>query len=259
METLTAEHTQQTTGKKYGEPVIEVVHLKKKFGKNRVLTDFNLTIQKGENVVVLGKSGCGKSVLIKCIVGLIKYDGGSLKVFGKEIAGTEHHELDEMRARIGFVFQSSALYDSMTVKENLEFALRRHGRHKTKEELNTLVEETLNNVGLLHAINLMPVELSGGMRKRIGLARALVLHPEIMLYDEPTTGLDPITAEEISNLMLLMQKKYNTSSIIISHDMHCAQIIANRLVLMIDGINYAEGTFDYLKQLDDPKVHSFFK
>lgn len=259
METLTAEHIQQATGKKYGEPVIEVVHLKKKFGKNRVLTDFNLTIQKGENVVVLGKSGCGKSVLIKCIVGLLKYDGGWLKVFGKEIAGIEQHELDEMRARIGFVFQSSALYDSMTVKENLEFALRRHGRHKTKEELQTLVEETLNNVGLLHAINLMPVELSGGMRKRIGLARALVLHPEIMLYDEPTTGLDPITAEEISNLMLLMQKKYNTSSIIISHDMHCAQIIANRLVLMIDGINYAEGTFDYLKQLDDPKVHSFFK
>ncbi|HKR07223.1 MAG TPA: ATP-binding cassette domain-containing protein [Bacteroidia bacterium] len=259
METLTAEHTQQTFIKGYGEPVIEVTHLKKRFGRNRVLNDFNLTIQKGENVVVLGKSGCGKSVLIKCIVGLLKYDGGSLKVFGKEITDIDHHELDKMRARIGFVFQSSALYDSMTVKENLEFALRRHGKHKTKEELKKLVEETLNNVGLLHAINLMPAELSGGMRKRIGLARALVLHPEIMLYDEPTTGLDPITAEEISNLMLQMQKKYNTSSIIISHDMHCAQIIANRLVLMIDGINYAEGTFDYLKQLDDPKVHSFFK
>ena len=259
METITSEHTYLATQTDYGEPVIEVSHLKKSFGKNHVLTDFNLTIQRGENVVVLGKSGCGKSVLIKCIVGLLKYDGGSLKVFGKEISETGHHELDEMRAHIGFVFQSSALYDSMTVKENLEFALRRHGRHKTKEELKTLVEETLNNVGLLHAINLMPVELSGGMRKRIGLARALVLHPEIMLYDEPTTGLDPITAEEISNLMLLMQKKYNTSSIIISHDMHCAQIIANRLVLLIDGINYAQGTFDYLKKLDDSKVHSFFK
>lgn len=259
METLTAEHKQQTINTGYGEPVIEVAHLKKKFGRNRVLTDFNLTIQKGENVVVLGKSGCGKSVLIKCIVGLLKYDGGSLKVFGKEIAETNHHDLDEMRAKIGFVFQSSALYDSMTVKENLEFALRRHGQHKTKEELKTLVEETLNNVGLLHAINLMPAELSGGMRKRIGLARALVLHPEIMLYDEPTTGLDPITAEEISSLMLQMQKKYNTSSIIISHDMRCAEIIANRLVVMIDGINYAQGTFDYLEKINDPKVHAFFK
>lgn len=259
METTAAEYTGQTANTAKGEPVIEINHLEKKFGRNRILTDFNLTIQKGENVVILGKSGSGKSVLIKCIVGLLKYDAGSLKVFGKEISCLSQHELDEMRARIGFVFQSSALYDSMTVKENLEFALRRHGRHKTKAELKTLVEETLNNVGLLHAISLLPVQLSGGMRKRIGLARALVLHPEIMLYDEPTTGLDPITAEEISNLMLHLQKKYNTSAIIISHDMHCAQILANRLVLLIDGINYKEGTFDYLKQLNDPKVHSFFK
>lgn len=224
-----------------------------------MLTDFNLTINKGENVVVLGKSGCGKSVLIKCIVGLLKYDSGSIKVFGNEIADINHLELDEMRARIGFVFQSSALYDSMTVKENLAFALRRHGKHKSREEVKLLVEETLDNVGLLHAINLMPAELSGGMRKRIGLARALVLHPEIMLYDEPTTGLDPITAEEISNLMLKMQEKYNTSSIIISHDMHCARVIANRLVLLIDGINYAQGTYDELEQIVDTKVHPFFK
>lgn len=258
METLTAELANQNSNKKYGEAVIEVSHLRKSFGKNHVLTDFNLTIQQGENVVVLGKSGCGKSVLIKCIVGLLKYDGGSLKVFGKEISQIAQHELDEMRARIGFVFQSSALYDSMTVKENLAFALRRHGKDKSKQEVQSLVEETLSNVGLLHAINLMPAELSGGMRKRIGLARALVLKPEIMLYDEPTTGLDPITAAEISNLMLLMQKKYNTSSIIISHDMRCAQIIANRLTVMIDGINYAQGTFDYLEKLNDPKVHAFF-
>ena len=261
METQTATdiNTVKSTNAEYGEPVIEVAHLKKSFGKNRVLTDFNLTINKGENVVVLGKSGCGKSVLIKCIVGLIKYNGGSLKVFGKEISSIEPHELDELRARIGFVFQSSALYDSMTVKENLAFALRRHGRHKTKEEMKQLVEEALNNVGLLNVINTMPSELSGGMKKRIGLARALVMKPDIVLYDEPTTGLDPITAEEISNLMLQMQKKYNSSSIIISHDMHCAKILANRLTVMIDGINYAEGTFDYLKQLEDPKVHSFFK
>lgn len=259
METPEVKDPQIFNSKLYGEPVIEISHLKKSFGKNLVLTDFNLTIHKGENVVVLGKSGCGKSVLIKCIVGLIKYNDGSLKVFNKEIATIDVHELDELRARIGFVFQSSALYDSMTVKENLAFALRRHGKHKSKQELKEMVEEALTNVGLLQSINMMPSELSGGMKKRIGLARALVMKPDIMLYDEPTTGLDPITAEEISNLMLQMQKKYNTSSIIISHDMHCAQIIANRLVLMIDGINYAEGTFDYLKKIQDPKVHSFFK
>jgi len=243
----------------YGEPIIEITHLEKSFGDNQVLTDFNLTIRRGENVVVLGKSGCGKSVLIKCIVGLLNYQGGSIKVFGKEIAELNQHALDELRARIGFVFQSSALYDSMTVRENLEFSLRRHGKHKTKEEVKMLVEEMLTNVGLLHAIDLMPSELSGGMRKRIGLARSLVLKPEIVLYDEPTTGLDPITAKEISNLMLLMQQKYNTSSIIISHDMHCAQLTANRLTVMIDGINYAQGTFNELSSMTDPKVHAFFE
>lgn len=240
------------------EPIIEISELQKSFGSNHVLRNFNLKLQKGENVVVLGKSGCGKSVLIKCIVGLLSYDAGSLKVFGKEINTLPQKELDEMRARIGFVFQSSALYDSMTVRENLEFPLRRHGKEKTKEEVEHLVMETLENVGLRHAINLMPAELSGGMRKRIGLARSLILKPEVMLYDEPTTGLDPITAEEISKLMLEMQQKYNTSSIIISHDMHCARLTANRLAVMIDGRNYAEGSFDQLQQLNDPAVHAFF-
>jgi phospholipid/cholesterol/gamma-HCH transport system ATP-binding protein len=216
-------------------------------------------LHKGENVVVLGKSGCGKSVLIKCIVGLLKYDGGLLKVFGREVEELTQHDLDEVRARIGFVFQSSALYDSMSVRENMEFALRRHGKHKTKEEVKELVEESLHDVGLLHAINLMPSELSGGMKKRIGLARSLVLNPEIMLYDEPTTGLDPITAKEITNLMVKMQQKYNTSSIIISHDMHCARSVAHRLSIMIDGINYAEGTFDELVKNNDPKVYAFFE
>jgi phospholipid/cholesterol/gamma-HCH transport system ATP-binding protein len=252
-----------TEGKKpareYGEPIIEIVNLNKSFGDNHVLNNFNLTVRRGENVVVLGKSGCGKSVLIKCVVGLLKYDEGSLKVFGKEIKELNQKQLDEMRARIGFVFQSSALYDSMTVRQNLEFSLRRHGKEKSKQEINQLVEEMLDNVGLLNAINLMPSELSGGMRKRIGLARSVILKPELILYDEPTTGLDPITAEEISNLMLAMQHKYNISSIIISHDMHCARLTANRLAVMIDGANFAEGSFEELIAVSDPKVHAFFK
>jgi len=243
----------------YGEPIIEIKNLQITFGDNHVLKDFNLVLRKGENVVVLGKSGSGKSVLIKCIVGLLNYDAGELKVLGQEISSLDQQTLDELRAKIGFVFQSSALYDSMTVRENLEFALRRHGKHKSKSEIDGLVKETLENVGLLDSAEQMPAELSGGMKKRIGLARALILHPEIMLYDEPTTGLDPITAKEISKLMLQMQKKYNTSSIIITHDMHCARLTANRMTILIDGICYADGTYDELSSLTDPKIHAFFE
>lgn len=244
---------------KYGEPVIEVSGLYKSFGSNHVLKDFNLTINRGENVVVLGKSGCGKSVLIKCIIGLLPYEAGSIKVFGQEVSQLPAKDLDDLRARIGFVFQSSALYDSMTVRENLEFPLRRHGKEKTKDEVQQLVEETLKDVGLLNAINLMPSELSGGMRKRIGLARSLILHPEIMLYDEPTTGLDPITSREIINLMLNVQSKYNTSSITISHDMHCAKLTGNRLAVIVNGTNYRHGTFDELISINDPQTHPFFE
>lgn len=240
-------------------PVIEIQSLVKSFGDNHVLRNYSLTINQSENVVVLGKSGCGKSVLIKCIVGLLPYEGGSLRVFGQEVSKLTQIELDEIRARIGFVFQSSALYDSMTVRENLEFPLRRHGKHKTRAEIDEMVKETLENVGLLNAINLMPSELSGGMRKRIGLARALILHPEVMLYDEPTTGLDPITSREIINLMLDVQKKYNTTSIIISHDMNCAKLTANKLSVMVDGINYMEGSFDEVSNAKDQKVHPFFE
>ncbi len=241
------------------EVIIDIKNLKKSFGANKVLNNFNLKLYKGENLVVLGKSGCGKSVLIKCIAGLLSYDEGSVKVFGNEICELQQQQLDELRARIGFVFQSSALYDSMTVRENLEFPLRRHGKHKTKDEIKYLVEQTLINVGLLHAINLMPSELSGGMKKRIGLARALILNPDLMLYDEPTTGLDPITAKEITNLMLQMQEKYNTSSIIISHDMYCTRNAANRVCMLIDGVNYAEGGFEELRKNQDLKIHSFFE
>ena len=240
------------------EEIIQIEDLNKSFGDNHVLKGFNLKLRRGENVVVLGKSGSGKSILIKCIVGLIKYDSGSIKVLGKEIKNLSNAELDELRVKIGFVFQSSALYDSMTVRKNLEFPLRRHNLHLSSTEILDKVQTTLQDVGLLHAIDLMPSELSGGMRKRIGLARALVLNPEIVLYDEPTTGLDPMTSKEITTLMLKTQEKYNTSSIIISHDMHCTKLTSNRIAILSDGICYQEGTFEELEKSKDKTVHSFF-
>lgn len=239
--------------------VIEITHLSKSFGKNYVLRSVDFKLNRGENVVVLGRSGCGKSVFIKCISGLLRYDSGSIKIFDEEISNIGKRQLDKIREKIGFLFQSNALYDSMTIRENLEFPLVRHLKLESQAELNKRVEEVLTNVGLLKTIDMMPSELSGGMRKRIALARALIMNPEIMLYDEPTTGLDPITGKEISNLMLDMQKKYNTSSIIISHDMNCAKITANRLLVLIDGVFYAEGTFEELKRSNDEKIKAFFE
>jgi phospholipid/cholesterol/gamma-HCH transport system ATP-binding protein len=197
-------------------------------------------------------------VLIKCIIGLMRPEQGSIRVFGQEVIGMHRDALDQMRTRVGFLFQSNALYDSMTVRENLEFPLRRHGRKKTHEEMETLLVEALTNVGLAHTIDMMPSELSGGMRKRIALARVLILRPEIILYDEPTTGLDPVTGREISQLMVEVQKKYNTSSIIISHDVNCVKITSNRVVLLIDGRMYASGTWKELSASADPKVKQFF-
>ena len=191
-------------------PVLHISKLNKSFGDNHVLRDFDMDLFRGENVVVLGKSGSGKSVLIKCIIGLMKPDSGSMNVLGKEITQLSHDELDRMRVKVGFLFQSNALYDSMTIRENLEFPLRRHWMQHEKESVNDLVMEALANVGLAETIDRMPSELSGGMRKRIALARTLILKPEIILYDEPTTGLDPITGKEISSLMLDLQKKYNS-------------------------------------------------
>jgi phospholipid/cholesterol/gamma-HCH transport system ATP-binding protein len=240
------------------EPVIEVTGLYKSFGNNTVLRDFSLKVFKGENVVVLGKSGSGKSVLIKCIVGLLTPDQGKIKVLGRDVTAMDPKELDEIRVHIGFLFQNSALYDSMTVRENLEFPMRRHLAHLTDEESDNIVKSALENVGLLHTLDMMPAELSGGMRKRIGLARTLILKPELVLYDEPTTGLDPITGREIVQLMLTLQKKFNTSSIIISHDMEVAHTTANRVIILVDGCNYAEGTFEELKRSNDPKVKQFF-
>lgn len=240
-------------------PVVMVKDVCKSFGKNKVLKGFNLTLDKGENVVVLGKSGSGKSVLIKCIIGLVKPDSGIINVLEEDVTRLNHDKLDEIRVKIGFLFQSNALYDSMTVRENLEFPLRRHGVQKSKEDVNALVMEVLTNVGLVHTLDMMPSELSGGMRKRIALARTLILKPEIILYDEPTTGLDPITGKEISKLMRELAKKYNTSSIIISHDMNCVKLVADRIIILIDGICYAEGTYSELSKSNDIQIQSFFQ
>ena len=242
------------------EPIIEVKDLMKSYGDNHVLINFNLVLNKGENLIIMGKSGSGKSVLIKCIIGLEKADGGTIMVMGKKINELDRTTLDELRTEVGFLFQGSALYDSMTVRENLEFPLRRHTKKfGVIKDTTPLVLQALENVGLAHTINLMPAELSGGMKRRIALARTLILQPKVILYDEPTTGLDPITAKEILILMKSIQKKYNTSSIIITHDVDCARVISNRMILLIDGYNYAEGTFEELSISKDPKVQAFFK
>ncbi len=240
------------------EEIVVIRNLKKSFGTNHVLDDFNLTVHKGENVVVLGRSGSGKSVLIKCLVRLLEADDGEMKVFGMSIPDLSHKALDDIRARIGFLFQSSALYDSMTVLENLEFPLRRHKLRITRQEVDKLVKLALENVGLSGTESMMPSELSGGMKKRIGIARMLILNPEVMLYDEPTTGLDPITGREINHLMLEVQEKYNTSSIIISHDMNCVRRTANRVVVLLNGKCYAEGTYEDLKTSNDKNIKQFF-
>lgn len=241
------------------QPVLSVNQLYKSFGNNHVLVDFNLDINKGESVVVLGKSGSGKSVLIKCIIGLLKPDKGAITMLGESITELDDEGLDKIRARVGFLFQSNALYDSMTVRENLEFPLRRHWIKLSADEVNKLVLESLEDVGLAHTVEMMPSELSGGMRKRIALARTLILKPLIILYDEPTTGLDPITSKEIIELMIDLQKKYGTTSLIISHDMTCVRMASNKVVILLDGKCYASGSFDALQKNTDPRVKQFFE
>jgi phospholipid/cholesterol/gamma-HCH transport system ATP-binding protein len=238
--------------------VVAIKDLCKSFGDNVVLTGVNLNVKKGENLVVLGKSGSGKSITIKCLVGLIDADKGEIKILDTDITKLNNEEINKIRVRIGFLFQNAALYDSMTVRENLMFPLKRHKKEMTAEELEAEVLNTLDSVGLKEAIDKMPSELSGGMRKRIGLARTLILKPELMLYDEPTTGLDTITSREISELILAIQKKNKTTSIIITHDMACAKLTSDRIVILKDGTINAEGTYEELEKSNDEWVRSFF-
>lgn len=240
--------------------VVEVKHLNKSFGSNHVLKEFSMDVVSGENLVILGKSGSGKSVLIKCIINLIIPDSGEIIVLGQDISQLDQDQMDMLREDIGFLFQSNALYDSMTVKQNLEFPLRRHwSKEERSLHAESAVLEALEDVGLSHTINMMPAELSGGMRKRIALARTLILRPKVILYDEPTTGLDPITAREISQLMLKVQEKYQATAIIISHDMNCIRMTSDRVIMLIDGKNYISDTHENLQLVSDPKVREFFE
>jgi phospholipid/cholesterol/gamma-HCH transport system ATP-binding protein len=259
MEEVKENVKQKQPSEKKDEIVIAIKGLKKSFGEKHVLKNINLQLRRGENIVILGRSGTGKSVTIQCIIGMLKPDGGSIKVFGDEVAEMGENELKELRIKIGFLFQSGALYDSMTVRENLEFPLTRVLKITDQAEIDKRVEEALESVGLSDAIDKMPSDLSGGMRKRAGLARTIIVRPQIILYDEPTTGLDPITSREISDLILSIQKKQKTSSIIITHDMECARIAADRVVIMDDGEYIAEGSFNELHKSKEKLVRSFFK
>ena len=260
MNTSQTENTEKVLLKPINkETVIEIYNLQKSFGKQSVLKDVSLQLFNGENLVVLGKSGSGKSVLIKCIVRLLLADKGIINVLGQDVSTLNTDELGELRQKIGFLFQSGALYDSMTVKQNLEFPLQRIRKNLSRQEMDEKIKEVLENVGLSDALNKMPSQLSGGMRKRISLARTIVVDPMIMLYDEPTTGLDPVTSDEISSLINDVQKKYKTSSIIITHDMECVRATANRVIMLQDGEVYLEGKLDEFEKSEDELIKSFFK
>lgn len=241
------------------ETVVEIRGLKKAFGDLEVLRGVDLDLYKGENLVVLGKSGSGKSVLIKIMVGLLRQDEGSMKIFGKEVSTLDKKSLNALRLKIGFSFQASALYDSMTVRENMEFPLVRNVKNLSKAEITKKIEGLLDSVGLPQSINQMPSELSGGQKKRIGIARTLILNPEIMLYDEPTAGLDPITCMEINNLIVQVREQYNTSSIVITHDLTCAKETGDRMAVLLDGQFKAIGTFEEVfSRAEDERVKSFY-
>ncbi len=238
--------------------VVEVKHLQKNFGDRVILKDISLDVYDRENLVVLGRSGSGKSVLIKCMVGLLKPDSGDIHVLGFDVPKLSEAELNELRLQVGFSFQGSALYDSMTVRENLEFPLKRNLGIYDASKLNEMVMLSLKEVGLEHTVDQKPAELSGGMKKRIGIARTLILKPKIMLYDEPTAGLDPITSGEINELILQVRDQYNTASIIITHDISCARQVSDRVVALINGESKLEGTFEELKATTDIDLKHFF-
>ena len=240
------------------EAVLTIANVRLAFGDKHVLQDFSLTLHRGENIVVLGKSGAGKSVLIKCVIGLLRTYSGTITVLGQDVAALDHDGLNRLRAKLGFLFQGNALYDSMTVRENLLFPLRRQRRPPTQAEEQELVGQALDDVGLPDTADKMPSELSGGMRRRIALARTLILRPDIILYDEPTTGLDPVTAREISGLIREVQRKYNTSALIISHNLTCVRLTADRVALLAEGRCYAEDTYARMAKNPDPQVHNFF-
>ena len=242
----------------YDQAVITIRDLYKSFGTNEVLKGVDLDVYKGENVVVLGRSGTGKSVLIKIISGLLKQDSGSAIVLGSEVAKLRTKALQNLRLRLGFSFQNSALYDSMTVRENLEFPLVRNQKQLTRREVVRAIDTVLNAVGLAQTINQMPSELSGGQRKRIGIARTLILRPEIMMYDEPTAGLDPLTSIEINNLINEVKERFNTTSIIITHDLTCAKTTGDRVAMLLDGRFIKQGTFDQVFDSDDERIKSFY-
>jgi len=248
-----------TAGSESPGPVIEVNNLRKGFGPEDVLVDFSMKLNNGENLVVLGKSGSGKSVLIKCIVRLLDPDEGTIRVLGEDVSSLDRIGLTELRKKIGFLFQSGALYDSMTVRQNLEFPLRRIKKDLSRQEIDEKVAEVLENVGLPDTLDKMPSQLSGGMRKRISLARTLMVDPLIMLYDEPTTGLDPVTSDEISTLIKEVQEKYKTSSVIITHDIECARTTADRIIMLLDGKVYKEGNLAEFENSTDTTIKSFFK
>ena len=240
------------------ETVITIKDLYKSFDDQEVLKGVNLTVYKGENVVVLGKSGSGKSVLIKIIIGLLKPDKGEVIVLGQEVDKLPEKELNDLRLHIGFSFQSSALYDSMNIRQNLEFPLKMNRKDMNKQEIEHAVVEVLNAVGLENKINVMPADLSGGQRKRIGIARTLILRPEIMLYDEPTAGLDPVTSYEINKLINKVQKEFNTSSIIITHDLTCAKETGDRIAMFVDGKFTRVGNFEEVFDTQDEQVKGFY-
>ena len=242
------------------DPIISVNALVKSFEGKRVVDGVSFSLYRGENLVMLGKSGTGKSVIMKCIVGLMEPDGGSIEVFGRNLRRCGERELASLRTRIGYLFQEGALYDSMSIRENLLFPALRNGvlRKMKAEKLEALVRQNLENVGLLDAIHRMPSELSGGMRKRAGLARSLMLSPELIIYDEPTTGLDPYTGGAFNQLIMKIRETYNTSAIIITHDIHCARFTGDRLLVLHEGRIIAEGSYDALKEHSDPEVQLFF-